>query len=235
MKASQYGPRSNSLLVSSLDGSGSWWTQGLGHGNPQLALSAANAAGRYGHVILANTLHEPAMDLAETLLRQMNNPRLDRVFYSDNGSTAIEVAIKMALKASAHRYSWYISGDLMSIIGLKKSYHGDTMGCMDCSEPSLYNSKINWYKNRGYWFDYPSVTFSYGKWAVEIPEYLRSDLGYGRGFDKMDDIFDVENRNSGPYESYIFKKIQQWVNEGAKFGAVLFEPVILGAGGMVLV
>lgn len=225
----------DSLVVSSLDGSGSWWTQGLGHGNPNLALSAACAAGRYGHVILANTIHEPAMDLAETLLKTIKNPRLSRVFYSDNGSTAIEVAIKMALKASANRYKWDISKDSLAIIGLKRSYHGDTIGSMDCSEPSLYNQQINWYSNNGYWFDYPTVSYSDGKWTIKIPTTLKNTLGEDSKFETINQVFDFQNRDSLTYSKYIYKTIQTWVKNGAKFGAVLFEPVILGAGGMVFV
>lgn len=88
------------LLAPAFDGSASWWTQGLGHGNSHLTLAAAYAAGRYGHVMFAEAVHEPALRLAETLLRDMGNSRLTRVFYSDNGSTGCEVAIKMAMRAA---------------------------------------------------------------------------------------------------------------------------------------
>lgn len=139
----------SSILKPAMDGSASWWTQGLGHGNPSLALSAAYAAGRYGHVMFAGAIHEPALALAEKLLQHHNNARLAKVFYSDNGSTGMEVAVKMALRASRARYGWDHTQDNIEILGLVGSYHGDTMGVMDCSEPSTYNDKIEWYKPKG--------------------------------------------------------------------------------------
>jgi dethiobiotin synthetase/adenosylmethionine--8-amino-7-oxononanoate aminotransferase len=141
--------KSASLLRPSVDGSGSWWTQGLGHGNPALSLAAAYAAGRYGHVMFASAIHEPALKVAEMLLEHHNNPRLAKVFYSDNGSTGVEVAMKMALRASCVRYGWDHKADDIEVIGLKGSYHGDTMGAMDASEPSVYNEKVEWYRPRG--------------------------------------------------------------------------------------
>jgi bifunctional dethiobiotin synthetase / adenosylmethionine---8-amino-7-oxononanoate aminotransferase len=137
------------VLQPSFDGSASWWTQGLGHGNPDLALAAASAAGRYTHVILASTVHEPALKLAQLLLQMHQNPRLSKVFYSDNGSTGMEVAIKMALRASCVRYNWDHKNDNIDILGFKGSYHGDTMGVMDSSEPSTYNDRVEWYRPKG--------------------------------------------------------------------------------------
>ena len=138
-----------SMLQPSLDGSASWWTQGLGHGNPELALSAAYAAGRYGHVMFAGAVHKPALELAENLLRMHNNAKLQKVFYTDNGSTGMEVAVKMALRAACSRYDWDHTEEDVKILGLMNSYHGDTMGVMDCSEPSTYNKKVEWYQPRG--------------------------------------------------------------------------------------
>jgi dethiobiotin synthetase/adenosylmethionine--8-amino-7-oxononanoate aminotransferase len=143
------GEKEDSLLRAAVDGSASWWTQGLGHGNPELALAAAYAAGRYGHVMFAGTIHEPALKLSETLLEEHKNPNLAKVFFSDNGSTGMEVAIKMALRASSSRYGWdHTKGDI-KILGLQGSYHGDTMGVMDSAEPSVYNEKVEWYKPKG--------------------------------------------------------------------------------------
>ncbi|CAN6656409.1 hypothetical protein TRVA0_029S00298 [Trichomonascus vanleenenianus] len=225
-----------SALVPALDASASWWTQGLGHGNPQLALSAAYAAGRYGHVILANTIHKPALDLAKKVLKMVDNPRLSRVFYSDNGSTGIEVAIKMALKASCDRYGWNVSDKNIGVIGLKRSYHGDTIGAMDCTEPSVYSEKVTWYDDRGFWFDYPTFSMKNGKWTVEVPEDLKPELGEEDTiFESIGEIFDLEKRDASRYESYIKQTISERVTKGEKFGAIMLEPIILGAGGMVSV
>lgn len=227
------------LLQPAFDGSASWWTQGLGHGNPRLTLAAAYAAGRYGHVMFAEAIHEPALALAEKLLHGMGNPRLTRVFYTDNGSTGCEVAVKMALRAARLRYGWAAS-EKMEILGLKGSYHGDTIGTMDCSEPSVFNEKVEWYQGKGFWFDYPSVWCRDGKWVVDTPEALQNNLGDGAKFGSLSDVFDLSNRTqTKAYESYknyfrsVLERLQK--QDGRKFGALMLEPVVLGAGGMILV
>ncbi|RMZ47709.1 hypothetical protein AFCA_000544 [Aspergillus flavus] len=225
-------------LRATFDGSASWWTQGLGHGNPSLALSAAYAAGRYGHVMFPGNIHEPALSLAELLIESIGNPRLRKVFYTDNGSTGMEVAVKMGLRAACDRYGWDASQEQISILGLKGSYHGDTIGVMDCSEPSTFNKKVEWYRGRGYWFDFPQVKMSQGVWKVEIPENLRESLGSGLEFSSLDEIFDMEERLQSAagkrYQDYIRNTIQDLVHQHRmKFGSLIMEPIILGAGGML--
>lgn len=232
------------LLRSSFDGSASWWTQGLGHGNPQLTLAAAHAAGRYGHVMFASAIHKPALELAEALLRGVQNPRLTRVFYTDNGSTGVEVAIKMALRSTRVRYhpgeeTANVPEKKLGVVGLKGSYHGDTMGAMDSSEPCIYNEKTEWYQGRGYWFDYPTILCAEGKWQTIVPAELEGPLGQGQVFDSLSDIFDIATRESRndhlAYEAYIQKTLEDLSDRGQRFGAVILEPVVLGAGGMALV
>ncbi|KAL2811779.1 pyridoxal phosphate-dependent transferase [Aspergillus granulosus] len=231
-------PDHQSRLQATFDGSASWWTQGLGHGNPGLALSAAYAAGRYGHVMFPGNVHEPALVLAEQLLQTVGNPRLQRVFYTDNGSTGMEVALKMGLRATCDRYGWDATKEQIHILGLKGSYHGDTIGVMDCSEPSTYNQRVEWYRGRGHWFDFPLVKMSKGVWKVEIPAVLREALGADQDFSSLESVFDVETRVRSAagerYKKYIRNTIEHLVlREGKKFGALIMEPIILGAGGML--
>lgn len=228
-------PNEESMLRPSFDGSASWWTQSLGHGDHQLAQTAAYAAGRYGHVIFANTAHEPAVKLAETILDYSQNPRLSKCFYTDNGSTGTEVAVKMALNAYIKRKKSESSKPReIGILGLKGSYHGDTIGCLDMSEPSIYNEKVPWYTGRGHWLDYPTVAMRDGKWTVSVPESLKSELGCcEQSFDSLTDVFAI--RNNKKYREYIEKEVKRLLDSGREFGAVMMEPVILGAGGMNLV
>lgn len=225
------------LLQSTYDASASWWTQGLGHGSPTLSLAAAHAAGRYGHVIFAGAVHEPALSVAELLLSHLQNPRLKKVFYSDNGSTGMEVAIKMALTATSKRYGYdpKVQGDL-GVIGLKGSYHGDTIGAMDASEGSTFNEKAHWYKGRGYWFDFPQVVMKKGKWIIETPGELKAEFWQPEIFDSLSDIFDLSRDNSARrkhYEDYITSVLTILTQyEDKKFAALVMEPLILGAGGM---
>ncbi|KAJ5698932.1 hypothetical protein N7462_000937 [Penicillium macrosclerotiorum] len=230
--------RPDSELRPTFDGSASWWTQGLGHGNPDLSLSAAYAAGRYGHVMFAGAVHEPALSLADRLLKTLDNPRFTKVFYTDNGSTGMEVAVKMGLRVSCDRYGWDATEEQISILGLKGSYHGDTIGVMDCSEPSTYNKKVEWYRGRGHWFDFPLVKMVNGTWKIEVPEELQADLGSDAEFKSLNTVFDLDTRVNSEaaqrYKSYIHRTIEDLVKrQGMKFGALILEPVILGAGGML--
>jgi bifunctional dethiobiotin synthetase / adenosylmethionine---8-amino-7-oxononanoate aminotransferase len=251
------GPAStDSHLQPAFDASASWWTQGLGHGNPQLALAAAYAAGRYGHVMFAGTIHQPALDLAQSLLDGHENPNLAKVFYSDNGSTGVEVAVKMALRASCSRYKWDHHKDDIEILGLKGSYHGDTMGVMDCAEPSTYNEKVEWYEPKGCkfhvsisniivltsivdWFDYPKVQMVKGTWELSIPPELKERISSPPSFTSLSELFNTKrfDSSSGLYKSYessITSTLTSLRDSGRKFGALILEPVVLGAGGMIL-
>lgn len=233
---SSAGAAEQSLLKPAFDGSASWWTQGLGHGNPQLALAAAYAAGRYGHVMFAGAVHEPALTLTQRLVDNMGNPKLSKVFFTDNGSTGMEVAVKMALRAASNRNGW-TPDDNVEILGLTGSYHGDTMGTMDCSEPSIYNKKVEWYEGRGYWLDFPQVRMREGRWVVEAPENLRESLGEPKTFDSLGSIFDLEARRDewSRYRAYLDATLSRLRKEGHKFGALIMEPIILGAGGMMFI
>ncbi|KAK6843302.1 bifunctional dethiobiotin synthetase/adenosylmethionine-8-amino-7-oxononanoate aminotransferase [Apiospora arundinis] len=214
------------LLQSSFDGSASWWTQGLGHANSSLTLAAAYAAGRYGHVMFAEAIHEPALALAETLLKGMRdggNSRLSRVFYSDDGSTGVESALKMGLRAARTRYGWPVDTKL-GIIGLEGAYHGDTIGAMDCADPSAYNEKVE------------------GKWTVKIPAGFEGDglaLAGEMEAESLSDVFDFRAREARGehrvYEAHVERILKYHLDKGRKFGAIMMEPIILGAGGMVLV
>lgn len=226
------------LLAPSFDGSASWWTQGLGHGNPKLSLAAAYAASRYGHVTFAKAVHEPGLALVEELLDAVGNPRLTRAFFSDNGSTGMEVAVKMALRATCQRYGWGVSEDVQ-VLGLKGGYHGDTIGVMNAAEPTIFNQNVDWYTPKGYWFDYPKVRCINGMWVVDIPcwpgvfDVKEVSVAYS-----LHDVFDLESRDPfvrQRYEEHVQNILNQLIAEKHKFGALIIEPLVLGAGGMVLV
>ena len=230
-----------SLLTPLFDGSASWWTQGLGHGNPSLALTAAHAAGRYGHVMFAHAIHQPALDISYKLLAALKNPRLNRVFFTDNGSTGMEVAVKMALRAACARYGWDPKANdgekPVEILGLKGSYHGDTIGVMNCSEPSVFNEKVDWHRPWGHWFDPPSLLMNDGVWELEIPTEMDFESKKQK-FESLQAIFDFDNRveDARRYEQHITSTLKRLVHDqGRRFGALILEPVIMGAGGMIFV
>ncbi|MCK8501374.1 adenosylmethionine--8-amino-7-oxononanoate transaminase [Myxococcus fulvus] len=116
-----------------LDANGSWWVSTLGHRHPRLVRTLVEQAGRLPHVSLAGITHEPAAALAAELVaiapgaQRADLPsgeRLSRVFYSDNGSTAVEVAIKMAAQY------WAQNGQpkRTRFITLTGAFHGETLG-----------------------------------------------------------------------------------------------------------
>jgi adenosylmethionine-8-amino-7-oxononanoate aminotransferase len=116
-----------------LDGISSWWVNIHGHSHPRLNEALAAQAGRLEHVVFAGCTHPPAVDLAERLVRILPHG-LTRVFYSDNGSTAVEVALKLALQ------HWGNRGQPARrlFITLHHAYHGDTVGAMSASEDSVF-------------------------------------------------------------------------------------------------
>ena len=116
-----------------LDGTSSWWVNIHGHSHPRLNDALAAQARQLEHVVFANCTHEPAVRLAERLTRLLP-AGLTRVFYSDNGSTAVEVAIKLALQYWGNRGQ----PQRRRFITLHHAYHGDTVGAMSASEDSIF-------------------------------------------------------------------------------------------------
>ncbi len=115
-----------------IDAIASWWVNTHGHAHPYIAEKVAVQLSKLEHVIFAGFTHEPAVELAERLLKVLP-PNQSRVFYSDNGSTAVEVGIKMALQY------WHNRGEKkQKIIVLSNSYHGDTFGAMSASVRDLF-------------------------------------------------------------------------------------------------
>lgn len=115
-----------------LDGISSWWCNVHGHGHPALVQAAAKQFETLDHVLFAGCTHEPAVQLAERILK-VTPGELSKVFYSDNGSTAVEVALKMAVQW------WFNRGERRStIVALEDSYHGDTFGAMAAGARGLF-------------------------------------------------------------------------------------------------
>jgi adenosylmethionine-8-amino-7-oxononanoate aminotransferase len=118
-----------------LDGISSWWVNLFGHANPRINAAVRAQLERLEHVIFAGFTHEPAITLAEELAR-ITPPGLSRCFFADNGSAAIEVAIKMSF------HFWRNSGrpKKTRFITLANSYHGETLGALAVGNVDLYKS-----------------------------------------------------------------------------------------------
>jgi adenosylmethionine-8-amino-7-oxononanoate aminotransferase len=116
-----------------LDGTSSWWVNIHGHSHPKLNDALTTQARTLEHVMFAGVTHEPAVELAERLTSILP-AGLRRIFYSDNGSTAVEAALKMA-----YQY-WQNRGKhgRREFVALNHAYHGDTFGAMSVSEDSIF-------------------------------------------------------------------------------------------------
>ncbi|MDB6163546.1 MAG: adenosylmethionine--8-amino-7-oxononanoate transaminase [Xanthomonadaceae bacterium] len=121
-----------------LDAVSSWWTNLFGHSEPRIAAAIAAQAGQLEQVMLAGFSHEPAVNLAERLLaiapRETARPPLAKVFYADNGSAGVEVALKMA-------FHWFHNRgqpQRRKFVALENGYHGETLGALAVGDVPLY-------------------------------------------------------------------------------------------------
>ncbi len=115
-----------------IDAISSWWVNLHGHANPIIAQAIYEQALKLEQVIFANFTHEPAEQLSQNLLPLLPG-KMDYLFFSDNGSTATEVAIKMAVQ-----YFFNQGIKKNKILAFENAYHGDTFGAMSVSEKNIF-------------------------------------------------------------------------------------------------
>jgi len=120
-----------------IDAVSSWWVNIHGHAHPYIAQKVAEQLNKLEHVIFAGFTHESAVELAERLLAILPSNQ-QKAFYSDNGSTAVEVAIKMCLQY------WHNPGiNRTKILAFNNAYHGDTFGAMAVSGRSAFTAAFD--------------------------------------------------------------------------------------------
>ena len=183
-----------------LDGISSWWVNIHGHAHPTLNQALSDQARALEHVVFANCTHVPAVELAERLVAVLPSG-LTRVFYSDNGSTAVEVAVKLACQywqniREPHRRIF---------VALHHGYHGDTVGAMSVSEESIFTRAF-------FPLLFPVV-------RAHAPYCYRCPLGLQRETCSVDCLGSLETALKA---------------HGDAVAAVLIEPMLQGAGGMIV-
>jgi adenosylmethionine-8-amino-7-oxononanoate aminotransferase len=116
-----------------LDAVSSWWVNVFGHANPRINQRIKDQVDQLEHVILAGFSHQPVIELSERLVK-LTPAGLDRVFYADNGSSGIEVALKMSF------HFWRNSGQERKkrFVTLTNSYHGETIAAMSVGDVALF-------------------------------------------------------------------------------------------------
>ena len=182
-----------------LDGISSWWVNIHGHSHPRLNEALARQARELEHVMFAGFTHPRAVELAERLVEILPSG-LSRIFYSDNGSTAVEVALKMAFQY------WRNHGqERKTFVTLHYAYHGDTVGAMSASEEGLFTQAFK------------PLMFNVER--VHAPYCYRCPLGLERATCQIDCLGDLE------------KVLRE---KGSEIAGVLVEPMLQGAGGMIV-
>ncbi|XP_055823033.1 bifunctional dethiobiotin synthetase/7,8-diamino-pelargonic acid aminotransferase, mitochondrial [Solanum dulcamara] len=242
------------LITQQFDACASWWTQGPDATlQIELARDMGYATARYGHVMFPENVYEPALECAELLLEGVGKGWASRVYFSDNGSTAIEIALKMALRKFLFDHK-IVSDDLVAenaesrvdlkVLALRGSYHGDTLGAMEAQAPSPYTGFYQqpWYKGRGQFLDPPTVAMRDGVWKLSLPQEIETlnpsleDLTFSLRENIFKESRDTSNL-ADIYHSYIWKTLQLIIDSSGstRTGALIIEPVIQGAGGMEMV
>ena len=118
-----------------IDAVSSWWVNLFGHANPRINAAVRDQLDKLEHVILAGFSHEPVIELAEKLVG-LTDPKLSRVFFADNGSSGIEVALKM----SFHYWQNLGRPNKKRFVTLGNSYHGETLAALAVGDVDLYKS-----------------------------------------------------------------------------------------------
>ena len=188
-----------------IDAISSWWVNIHGHAHPYIAEKIYEQAQQLEHIIFAGFTHEPAVNLAERLIKILPG-NFSKIFYSDDGSTSTEVAIKMAIqfwwneKKSIDNGQWTIekksdngqqSTERTKLLAFKNSYHGDTFGAMSVSDRSVFTLAFHDLLFEVIFVDVPtfeniiSIKKNIEEHATEIAAFIYEPLIQGAGGIKM--------------------------------------------------
>jgi adenosylmethionine-8-amino-7-oxononanoate aminotransferase len=183
-----------------IDAISSWWVSIHGHCHPAIMAAIAEQTTKLDHVLLAGFTHEPVEELC-IRLRGVLPAGLNHIFFSDNGSTAVEVALKMAVQY------WQNTGhpQKTEIVALEHAYHGDTAGAMSVSDDSSFTD--------------PFRSFRFPVHRVHAAYCYRCPVGKTRATCNIDCVEKLEHLLAARHE---------------EMAAVIVEPLLQGAGGMIM-
>ena len=183
-----------------LDAISSWWVNIHGHSHPAIAEAIAKQARRLEHVLFAGCSHEPAEELAVRLAKIVAQS-LRHVFFSDDGSTAVEVALKLAVQY------WKNCGrpKKRRIVALEHAYHGDTVGAMSVSDDSPFTSAFDSLR--------VPILRTHSAYCAHCPVGLTRATCHIECLNKLERLL---------------------AEQGGEIAAVIVEPLLQGAGGMIV-
>lgn len=191
----------------------SWWCMIHGYNNKELNAAIMNQMNKVSHVMFGGLTHHPAIDLGQKLLEILDHQQLQKIFFADSGSVAVEVAMKMALQ-----YEFTISegkSDKKKFLTITNGYHGDTFGAMSVCDPvNSMHSIYKGYLAENFFVEAPPTlsTLPTSNICVTNPElFMESTRWRNEDFDD-------------------FKRAVE--NKCDQICAVILEPLLQGAGGM---
>ena len=146
-----------------IDGTASWWSMCHGYQHPHIVKAITKQAEMLSHVMFGGLAHEPAYTLANRLCKTVGMG-MERVFFADSGSVAVEIALKMALQY------WRNKGEpkRSKFICFKNGYHGDTVGAMSVSDSSDFNRAYDNLTMRNYTLEIPSDEYSFAEFEETV-------------------------------------------------------------------
>jgi adenosylmethionine-8-amino-7-oxononanoate aminotransferase len=183
-----------------LDAISSWWVNLHGHSHPAIAAAIAEQAARLEHVLFAGFSHEPAEELASRL-GKIVPASLRHIFFSDDGSTAVEVALKLAVQY------WRNCGrpEKCRIVALENAYHGDTVGAISVSADSPFTAPFQSLRL--------PVLRAHSAYCAHCPVGLRRATCHIECLNSLERLL---------------------VDRSHEIAAVIVEPLLQGAGGMIV-
>jgi len=183
-----------------LDAISSWWVNLHGHSHPAIAAAIAAQAARLEHVLFAGFSHEPAEELASRLAKIIPAP-LRHIFFSDDGSTAVEVALKLAIQY------WRNCGQpgKHHIVALENAYHGDSVGAMSVSDDSPFTAAFESLRL--------PILRTHSAYCAHCPVGLTRATCHIECLGKLERLL---------------------AERGHEIAAVIVEPLLQGAGGMIV-
>ena len=170
-----------------IDSVSSWWCMIHGYKNPEITQAIQEQAGKFSHVMLGGLTHEPVQKLSAKL-KEFLPGDLDYCFFSDSGSVAVEVALKMALQYYVNRGEM----ERTKVLSLTHAYHGDTFKAMEVGDHEDYHFILEAYGEKKYVYhidtDIPSLEEAFKEHGHELNSFIVEPLLQGAGGMRMYDI-----------------------------------------------
>lgn len=181
----------------------SWWCNVHGHGNPRIKAAIARQLEQFDHIMFSGLTHQPGIELAEQLVK-ITPDGLSKVFYSDNGSTAVEVAIKMSFQY------WQQIGQQTktNFVFMENSYHGDTLGAVSVGGVELFHAMFK------------PLLFN----AIRVPSPDVRALGSER----------TPEREAALVAEALAAVRAVFETRAHELAGIIVEPMIQAAGGMII-